>query len=109
MYLFVFPVSYDPGISIGGDTKSDTFILLSGIIVLSNIAFQQRVWCGSPQGLSDTVWKTFMEIASQDVKVRKPQWGIGFNLVNLAFLKPSVKVEKTLCGFLFFFFSHNNC
>lgn len=69
MYLFVFPVSYDPGISIGGDTKSDTFILLSGIIVLSNIAFQQRVWCGSPQGLSDTVWKTFMEIASQDVKV----------------------------------------
>ena len=69
MYSFVFPVSYDRGVSTGGDTKSDPFILLSGVIVLSNTAFQQRVWCGSPQGLSDTVWKTLMEIAAQDIKV----------------------------------------
>lgn len=81
----------------------DPFILLSGIIVLSNnsIPAEGVVW--SPQGLSDTVWKTLMEIASQDVKVfEKAQWGIGLNVVNLAFLKPSVKVEKRV----FFFFFH---
>nr|CAI9700139.1 unnamed protein product [Rangifer tarandus platyrhynchus] len=45
-------------INIGGDTKSDAFALRSEVILLSNAAFHQRVWCGSLQGRPDTVWKT---------------------------------------------------
>ena len=71
--------------------------------MLSNIAFQQRVWCASPQGLLDTVWKALMEIHRTLQSLRNPQWEIGLNMINLAFCQCNFKVEKT------FIFSNNTC